>query len=71
MFEAIWATAVDRNVMVLSYLGIGSDGRHYVNIVGSETGVPMDELRFVNSDDPLNPFTSVWIDTHGNIHMAE
>lgn len=70
--EAIWtANGQDHLVVVTSYLGKGSDGKQYVAIEGSLTGVPLDKLRFIDPDDPHNPFTSVWIDCHGRIHFAE
>ena len=41
----IWrAKSDDKIVVVTEYLGKGSDGRDYVRIEGSATGIPLDEL---------------------------
>jgi len=45
--SAIWKNKdPDQPVKVMSKLGQGSDGKNYVKIEGSETGVPVDELDF-------------------------
>ena len=73
MYDAIWQTkGVDYVVVVLEYLGKGNDGRRYVSIEGSSAGIPLDELQFIDPDDPMNPFTSVWInEVSGTINLAE
>jgi hypothetical protein len=49
MYEDWWhANGQDQLVVVLGYLGEGPDGRQYVSIEGSQTGLPLDELRFIN-----------------------
>lgn len=41
----VWKSCVgDIPVFVIGYLGQGKDGRHYISINGSSTGVPLDEL---------------------------
>ena len=49
MVNAIWhLPGSDHPVKVKQYLGVGPDGREYVSIKGSTTGIPLDELEFVN-----------------------
>lgn len=46
---AIWRNKDhDRPVSVIGDLGAGPDGRPYMRIAGSETGVPQDELEFID-----------------------
>ena len=72
MFDAIWhANGKDRPVVVLRYLGESHDGRKYVSVQGSQTGLPLDELRFINPDDPLSPYISAYVDNHGRINLTE
>lgn len=41
----VWHSHVgDIPVFVVGYLGKGSNGRHYMSISGSSTGIPFDEL---------------------------
>lgn len=71
MIEAIWdINGMCQPVIVTGYLGI-QDGKHFFSVQGSLTGIAMDELRFINPDDPDNPYTSVYIDNLGRINFAE
>lgn len=50
---AIWhAKESDEPVHVLGYLGRGNDGREYVQIDGSTSGIPIDEV-FLPAPDPI------------------
>ena len=57
-------------VLVTDYLGKDQDGRDIVLVKGS-ISVLVGDLKFINSDDPYNPFTSVWFDPQGRMHFAE
>lgn len=49
---AIWRGKIaDQDVVVNGYLGIGPDGKHYVSIEGSQTGVPAGELVFAGKKE--------------------
>lgn len=64
--KAIWnCNGHDHHVTIISYLG-EVDGREYVSIEGSKTGVPLDELR-----DPDNKYVGFWVDSHGRVNTTE
>ncbi|MGH7204462.1 MAG: hypothetical protein ACREHC_08525 [Candidatus Levyibacteriota bacterium] len=45
--EAIWKNKdSDTPVTVVEHLGTGQDGREYVRIKGTDTGIPLDEIEF-------------------------
>ena len=48
----VWKTkSYDQEVVVVDILGEGDDGRLYVQIEGSNTGIPFDEL--LSTSQPL------------------
>lgn len=50
--EAIWRNQdADQPVKITGYLGTGPDGREYVSIEGSETGVPLDEINVPSGEE--------------------
>ncbi len=49
--KAIWhAKDGDRPVVIVSYFG-EADGRHYVKIEGSDTGIPLDECEMEEREE--------------------
>lgn len=45
--EAIWKNKdVDQPINVIEDLGTGPDGKHYVKVEGSESGIPIDEIEY-------------------------
>ena len=45
--NAIWRSQDgDHYVTIQGHLGIGADGRDYVSILDTQTGLPLDELEF-------------------------
>lgn len=50
----IWKTKHhDQPVTVIRTLGTGPDGRTYVQIEGTNTGVPLDELQLAKQPSPF------------------
>lgn len=46
--DAVWDNGADcRTVFVTGELGVGGDGRHYVSVKGSQTGIPFDEVVYL------------------------
>jgi len=71
MYEAVWhSKSGDHIVTVTGYLGKGSDGRNYASILNSPTGIPLDELSYIDPDDP-SPYQGFWVDCHGRLHITE
>lgn len=72
MLDAIWVSGTgDVPVTVVADLGYGSDSRRYVKIDGSNTGVPMDELVFLDFDGNYTPGLDIFEDAQGNLHLSE
>jgi hypothetical protein len=47
VIKATWKSRdCDHSVTVLGDLGVGADGRHYVSVLDTRTGLPLDELEF-------------------------
>src|SRR5262245_48039400 len=47
MMHAIWKSKDgDHFITVRRHLGVGSDGRDYVSVRDTQTGLPLDELEF-------------------------
>lgn len=70
--DAIWVNGSgDVHVKVVRILGIGSDLRNYVAIAGSTTGIPEDELMYLNFDGDYVAGLSVFADSQGNLHLTE
>ena len=45
--NAIWKSQDgDHCVTIRGHLGVGPDGRQYVSVLDTETGLPLDELEF-------------------------
>lgn len=45
--DAIWKNKdVDQPINIIEDLGTGPDGRHYVKIEGSSSGIPLDEIEY-------------------------
>lgn len=72
MLDAIWlGGSGDRPVRVVAVLGYGTDLRKYVKIEGSETGVPIDELAFLDFAGNYTSGLDVFSDRKGNLHLTE
>lgn len=72
MLDAVWITKhSDRPVVVVRLLGTGPDGRNYVSIKDSTTGVPLDELVFMDFDGNYTSGVSVYSDPQGRLHLTE
>ena len=67
MYDAIWyCNGKEIPVVVKSYLG-KINNREYVAIEESTTGIPLDQVWFVDG----NSLVSAWIDPRGNINLCE
>lgn len=72
MLDAMWITKhADRPVVVVSLLGTGPDGRDYVAIKDSTTGVPVDELVFMDFNCNYTSGVSLYSDPQGRLHLTE
>ena len=70
--DAIWVNGSgDVHVKVVRILGIGSDLRNYVAVSGSNTGIPEDELLYLNFEGDYVSGLSVFEDAKGNLHLSE
>jgi hypothetical protein len=53
--HATWKNKdADQPVIVTGSMGIGPDGRQYVSIEGFNTGIPLDELKYSDSEKLIN-----------------
>ena len=72
MLDAIWVSGGgDRRVRVLRLLGRGPDGRDYVRVAGTATGIPLDELYFKDPAGWYRRDLPLYADESGKLRLSE
>lgn len=70
MLNAIWVNKISNQpVTVIADFGYGTDNRRYVKIKGSNTGIPLDELLFLDFDGNYISGLDIFLDHYGNLRL--